>query len=109
MILMSLLSPGGVFTVPLQIMGILVAHMYDFLTRLWPELGGGRNLLPTPGWVSYLVQTPRILRRGYGTVLRPTDQPVGGSEGRSTGVSMGSGPLPDAWRTRGQGRRLGGE
>ncbi|KAL2136804.1 hypothetical protein VTI74DRAFT_1456 [Chaetomium olivicolor] len=98
MILMSLLVEPH--AVPLQISGILAAHLHDFLTRLWPEFGGGRNYLQTPAFVSYLIQTPRILRREYGTAIR---QP---GSGTSTGASTGS-VLPDSWKTRGTGRRLG--
>jgi Derlin-2/3 len=104
LILMKLLSPGGFVYIPLQVAGILAAHMWDFLTRLWPEFGGGRNLLPTPAFMTSLVTTPRVLRRDFGTAIRPREP---GASGSSTGVS--SGPLPDSWRTRGPGRRLGGE
>lgn len=90
--------------IPLQITGIVAAHLYDFLSRLWPEFGGGRNILATPRFVSYLVQTPRMLKRDYGTAIRQPNAPTSGS---STGASSGS-VLPDSWRTRGVGHRLGG-
>jgi len=87
--------------IPLQISGIVAAHAYDFLTRLWPEFSGGKNLLPAPAFLSHLMTTPRFLRRDYGTAVRPP------STGASTGASTG-GPLPDSWRSRGSGHRLGG-
>ncbi|KAK4246293.1 Der1-like family-domain-containing protein [Corynascus novoguineensis] len=102
MLLASLLM--NPMAIPLQITGILSAHLYDFLSRLWPEFGGGRNILATPGFVSYLVQTPRVLQRGYGTAIRQPSAPASGS---STGASTGS-VLPDSWKTRGVGKRLGG-
>ncbi|AEO62556.1 uncharacterized protein THITE_2073385 [Thermothielavioides terrestris NRRL 8126] len=96
-----LMNPG---IIPLQISGIVAAHLHDFVTRLWPEFGGGWNLLPTPAFVSWLVQTPAVLRRPYGSAIR---QPSGPTTDSSTGASAGS-VLPDSWRTRGAGRRLGG-
>ncbi|KAK5660136.1 hypothetical protein OQA88_13605 [Cercophora sp. LCS_1] len=103
-LLMSLLVGG--WSVQSQIAGILAAHMHDFLTRLYPQFGGGANLLPTPGILSYLVETPRFLRRDYGTAVRPSA--AGTSSGSTTGASTGS-VLPDSWRTRGSGHRLGGD
>ncbi|EAQ90693.1 hypothetical protein CHGG_02628 [Chaetomium globosum CBS 148.51] len=102
MLLASLLM--NPMAIPLQITGIVAAHLHDFLFRLWPEFGGGRNILATPGFVSYLVKTPRILERGYGTAIR---QPTAAGSGSSTGASTGS-VLPDSWKTRGSGQRLGG-
>lgn len=102
MLLASLLM--NPMAIPLQITGILSAHLYDFLSRLWPEFGGGRNILATPSFVSYLVQTPRVMQRGYGTAIRQPSAPASGS---STGASTGS-VLPDSWKTRGAGKRLGG-
>lgn len=85
----------------LQLTGLVAAHMHDFLTRIWPEFGGGRNWIPTPSFFSRLVTTPRVLQRDYGTGIRATQ-----STGSGTG-SQGSGLLPDSWRNRGTGHRLG--
>ncbi|KAK0635529.1 Der1-like family-domain-containing protein [Bombardia bombarda] len=102
MILASLLmNPAAI---PLQVSGILAAHLHDFLTRLWPEFGGGSSLLPTPGFLSYFVETPRVFRRDYGTAIRPPSQAPG--SGSSTGASAGP-VFPDSWRSRGSGHRLG--
>lgn len=86
----------------LQLTGLFAAHLHDFLTRIWPDLGGGRNWIPTPGFFSRLVNTPRVLQRDFGTGFSPAQQ----STGTSTGA-QGSGPLPDSWRNRGSGHRLG--
>ena len=102
-ILMSLLMAP--FMVPLQLTGIASAHMYDFLTRIYPQFGGGPNLLRTPAFVSWLVETPRIWQRSYGTVIQPRST-SGSSSGASTGASTGS-VLPDSWKSRGAGHRLG--
>jgi Derlin-2/3 len=90
----------------IQLTGFVAAHAFDFLTRIYPEFGGGPNLLQTPSFMSHLVHTPRVLKRAYGTAVRPTTD---NDTGRGTGASTGSGPLPDSWRTRGRGHRLGGE
>ncbi|KAF6836166.1 DER1-like family member protein (centromere/microtubule-binding protein CBF5) [Colletotrichum plurivorum] len=104
MMLVSLLFPGGYYNFMLQLMGFLAAHLYDFLSRIYPEFSGGPNLIPTPAFLSRLVQTPRMYRREYGTAVRGGG---GQSTGSSTGASLGNGPLPDSWKTRGAGRRLG--
>ncbi|KAF5666804.1 F-LANa [Fusarium circinatum] len=85
-----------------EIEGLLAAHLFDFLTRIWPEFGNGPRLLRTPVWLERLVQTPRISARGFGTAVRPESSPT---SGRSTGANTG--PLPDSWRSRGPGQRLG--
>ncbi len=98
-----LIDPPSIWV---EISGLLAAHLHDFLTRLWPEFGGGRNWLATPGFVSWLVKTPRVLQWRYGTAVNT-------SGSRSTGTGGGAGGdenpvLPDLWRTRGSGHRLGG-
>lgn len=109
MMFMSLLM-GGPAAVLMQLCGFVAAHLYDFLSRIYPEFIGGHNLIPTPAFLSRFVDTPRVFDRGFGTAIRPrtsaqeAQQP---SAARTTGASTGSGPLPDAWRTRGPGRRLG--
>jgi len=98
MIAMTMLMGGS----PLcQISGLLSAHLYDFLSRLWPEFGGGPNLIPAPAFLSWIVQTPREARRDFGTAIRPA-----ASAGSGRGTSTGS-VLPDSWKTRGTGHRLG--
>ncbi|CRJ92848.1 hypothetical protein BN1723_008539 [Verticillium longisporum] len=105
MMLMSLLFPGGAMTFLMQLIGFFAAHLFDFLTRIYPTFTGGRNLLPTPGFLSRFIETPRILERNFGTAIRP--RAAEPSTGRTTGAATGGGPLPEAWRTRGPGRRLG--
>ena len=93
--------------VPLQISGLFAAHMYDFLTRIYPEFGGGPNLLPPPAFLSRFVTAPRVVQRAYGTAF--TRGSTGQASGTSTGSSTGGSVLPDSWRTRGTGHRLGGD
>jgi len=80
--------------------GLLAAHLYDFLTRIWPTFGGGRNYIKTPEFVKrWFAQSgsgaPQA--RGYGTAFdNRRDAPASGS---SSG---------NAWSNqRGPGRRLG--
>lgn len=102
MILFSLLTNPA--SIPLQLSGLVAAHFHDFLTRLYPEFGGGPNLLPTPAFMSRLIETPRVLQRGYGTAIRNS-----GNQGSGSGTGASTGPLPDSWRTRGSGQRLGSD
>ncbi|KAI0490417.1 Der1-like family protein [Xylaria cf. heliscus] len=76
--------------------GIFAAHLHDFLTRIYPEFGRGPNLIPTPSFLSWVIQNPRIRNTGYGTGYTP--RPANSGRG---------GPLPDSWRSKGPGRRLG--
>ncbi|PHH64995.1 hypothetical protein CDD81_3632 [Ophiocordyceps australis] len=101
MLLFNLLFPGGVSNMMLQVQGLVAAHLYDFLTRIWPEYGGGSNLIPTPLVVTRLVQG---VGRAVGTAVARTSGQTP-STGSSTGVSRG--PLPESWRSRGPGHRLG--
>ena len=104
MIAVNLLFPGGVASMILQLEGLVAAHLFEFLTVIWPQYGGtGNSLLPTPPVLVKLVDaisgvTERV---GAATQGRAADS----SAGRSTGSD--SGPLPDSWRTRGRGQRLG--
>ena len=87
--------------------GLLAAHLHDFLTNIYPKYGGGRNLLETPGFLVrfFANPMPSIIRRGYGTSIT-SGQPQ--SRGTSSGFSAGN-VLPESWKARGSGHRLGGE
>ncbi|KAF9883512.1 hypothetical protein FE257_003387 [Aspergillus nanangensis] len=83
--------------------GIVAAHLYDFLTRIYPTFGGGRNYIITPAFVQrfftkYSVQGEY---RTYGTAYRPASQTQ--SVPGEGWASSFQGP----WSQRGQGRRLG--
>ncbi|KAM7196521.1 Der1-like family domain containing protein [Naviculisporaceae sp. PSN 640] len=106
-ILAGMLSSGDPSGVPVQLTGIVAAHLYDFLTRLWPEFGGGPNLLPTPGFISRLLGTGRVSERAYGTAGRAAG-PRDAGRASSSGADTGS-VLPDSWKTRGSGHRLGSD
>ena len=105
MLFIALISSGfyGLF---IQLTGLVAAHLHDFLTRLWPEFGGGRNLLPTPKFVTRILQSSEatINRRSYGTAFTPAQTTPKPATGAST-----DGVLPESWRNRGSGHRLGGD
>lgn len=87
----------------IQLTGLIAAHLHDFLTRLWPEFGDGRNVVQTPGFIRRLWQTtePAVKVRGYGTAHAPAQREAGGA--------AAGGVLPETWRSRGSGHRLGGD
>lgn len=89
-----------------QFTGLLAAHLYDFLTRLYPEFGDGRNIIATPGFVRRWFAPAEIgvSARSFGTAFTPPDRQ---SQSTTTGASRG--PLPDSWGSRGGGHRLGGD
>jgi Derlin-2/3 len=92
-----------------QVTGLIAAHLYDFLTRIWPTFGGGRNYIFTPQIVKrmFTAGAGTVENRGYGHVVQGRGRATGSGagapdtgSGRSTGVS-------NAWGSVGPGRRLG--
>ncbi|KAL4974303.1 hypothetical protein BDW66DRAFT_161352 [Aspergillus desertorum] len=85
-----------------ELTGIVAAHLYDFLTRIYPTFGGGKNYIVTPSFVRRWFT--RSLRAGqervYGRAYRPPN------EREKTGNWASS--VRTAWDSRGSGRRLGG-
>ncbi|KAH9872753.1 hypothetical protein J1614_005147 [Plenodomus biglobosus] len=102
MLAMSFVMDGP-DTALVQLCGLLAAHLYDFLTRIWPTFGGGKNYIFTPqivrGWFG---ATPgSVQNRGYGHAVQGRGAAAGApSTGASTGVR-------NAWGSMGPGRRLG--
>jgi len=102
MLLMTLIL-NGAGLMKVQATGLVAAHLHDFLTRLWPTFGGGRNLVPTPTFIKRMIDGPgrTVVPRPYGTAVAPSqDTPPSSSS---------SGVLPESWRSRGTGHRLGGD
>lgn len=91
----------------IQTTGLIAAHLYDFLTRIYPEFGGGRNFIKTPTFVRrwFAPSEAGVASRSYGTAFTPADR---AASARTTGASTGS-VLPESWKTRGSGHRLGGD
>ncbi|EPS37637.1 hypothetical protein H072_8633 [Dactylellina haptotyla CBS 200.50] len=116
-------APGAAFILT---SGIVSAHLYEFLTVIWPRFGGGSNLLPTPSWFKFSFEGGPGTSSGgvggtraYGTGFDPRSRGApaprqaqgmfGGSDtGRSSGTNAGQ-PTAAAWRNRGTGHRLGSD
>jgi Derlin-2/3 len=80
----------------IQLSGLLAAHLYDFLTRIWPTFGGGREWITTPLVVKrwFNPDSSDVQTRVYGTAIQPRQNV----------------PRDNAWSNqRGPGRRLGGD
>ena len=97
---------GGGSAAMVQGSGILAAHLYDFLTRIYPTFGGGRNYIQTPSFVRrwFAARQPRATATpgGYRMYRPPTRE----TSATSTGAWFSSG---SSWGNRGAGRRLGGD
>jgi Derlin-2/3 len=97
---------SGSYHAKTQSTGLVAAHLHDFLTNIYPTFGGGRNWLRTPGFIErfFANTAPEVISQSYGTAFKP-GQPA---QGASTG-SYTNRVLPDSWRNRGSGHRLGGD
>lgn len=100
---------AGPFQTMIQGTGILAAHLYEFLDRIWPQFGGGQKLIQTPQivqkWFAAVGGTPQ--NRAYGTAFGARaggPQPPQNQSGSGSSWTSGS-----AWGGRGSGRRLGGD
>ncbi|KAF4632353.1 hypothetical protein G7Y89_g5772 [Cudoniella acicularis] len=102
MILLTFILNGPTAAL-ISITGLVAAHLHDFLTRLWPTFGGGRNWVPTPAFVRrwFETKTDTVTHKPYGTAFARAQS------GPSASGSS-SGPLPESWKSRGSGHRLGG-
>ena len=100
MLLMTLVTAGPTAT-KIQATGLIAAHLHDFLTRLWPEFGGGINLVPTPTFIRNIWAKPHatVSRKEYGTAFKQAEKSGSGTNN----------VLPESWKSRGSGHRLGGE
>lgn len=90
--------------------GIFAAHAYDFLTRIWPTFGGGRNWIEPPAaFVNLFGEGGRagFQPRSYGQAFTPAGAGSSASSGASTGRSTAASSAGASWRSRGVGRRLG--
>lgn len=100
-----LAGPGQAMT---QGTGIIAAHLYDFLTRLYPTFQGGRNYIQTPTFVKRAFGADRsaFAHKKYGSSFRPGQNipQQSSSRGWTSGFSGGG-----AWSGRGSGHRLGSD
>ncbi|KAL3423978.1 der1-like family protein [Phlyctema vagabunda] len=105
MLLMTFVMAGS-GAAKIQATGLIAAHLHDFLSRLWPTFGGGRNLVPTPSFVKRMFQTNEatVTNRSFGTSFAPAQRTPA-----STSAAASGSVLPESWRARGTGHRLGGD
>lgn len=103
------LMMGGTGAALQQGTGIVAAHLYDFLTRLYPTFQGGRNYLQTPAFVRQYFSGNRTTttHRSYGTSFQPTPQRQQAAPAPNRGWT--SGFSSNSWSGRGAGHRLGGD
>lgn len=109
MLLVTMVSKGYKSAL-VEGMGIPAAHLYNFLTHLYPVYGGGRSLLTVPAFVARWFDGENGYKRSYGAAIPASrsSRPSGGeTSGSSSGSSWGW-PSSNAWKGRGAGRRLGG-
>ncbi|PTU17722.1 hypothetical protein P175DRAFT_0535469 [Aspergillus ochraceoroseus IBT 24754] len=87
-------------------MGLVAAHLYDFLTRIYPTFGGGRNWITTPRFVRryFAVYLREGEHRSYGRAFRPSANQAEEPQQPSGWTSS----FQNTWGSRGSGRRLGG-
>lgn len=97
---------GGPGAALQQVTGVVAAHLYDFLTRLYPTFQGGRNYVQTPAAVRRFFggDQSAFNHKGYGTSFR-AGQPAAPQQ-QNRGWTSG---FTNSWSSRGAGRRLGGD
>lgn len=100
---------GGPYAALAEGMGIIAAHLYDFLTRIYPTFGGGRNWITPPGFVRRYFRgiSSNSTARSYGTAIRPSASQNAASSSSSSSTGWASAFQRDSWSGRGAGRRLG--
>jgi Derlin-2/3 len=77
-----------------QATGLVAAHLYDFMTRIWPTFGGGRNYISTPTAVKrwFGGKAGNVQERSYGTAIqgRPREEaPAARASGRFGALGPG--------------------
>lgn len=96
-------SPAAAIT---QATGLVAAHLYDFLTRIWPTFGGGKNYIYTPDtvkrWFGGVAGSTQA--RSYGSV---TQGRPAGSAAADAANARASGRSGGGFDGMGPGRRLG--
>lgn len=90
-----------------QSAGLFAAHLYDFLTRIWPTFGGGKNYIFTPrivkGWFGQKAGT--VQDRGFGHAVQGRGNAT--ASGASSSSSSAAEGVRNRWGSMGPGRRLG--
>lgn len=89
--------------------GIVAAHLYLFLTDIYPRVGGGRNFIRTPNWIHALFDAPGDNASGPRprAPTGPSARPVPTAPGTAASGRGIFAPSNSQWTHRGQGHRLG--
>ncbi|EFR01113.1 hypothetical protein MGYG_04117 [Nannizzia gypsea CBS 118893] len=93
-----------------QACGLLAAHLYEFLTRIYPNFGGGTNYIQTPRFIQKLFAPDGNFVKAHGGYRMQRPAEGDSSDSRGTGQSTGSwfsGLGGGSWKGRGAGRKLG--
>lgn len=93
----------------LQATGLAGAHTYNFLTKIWPQYGGGSNYVRTPAIIQKWFNEPAgtATSRGAGTAF--SARPAGTANRSGTFTGSQASWTSGMWNQRGQGHRLGGD
>ncbi|EDN06445.1 predicted protein [Histoplasma mississippiense (nom. inval.)] len=86
--------------------GLVAAHLYEFLTRIYPTYGRGRQFIWTPVFVKRWFGAHRMnqTHRAYGVSYHPGDRETREASASGSGSGWFS---SNSWSGRGVGRRLG--
>lgn len=89
-----------------QVSGLLAAHLYDFLTRIWPTFGGGKNYISTPQFVRawFAPKAGSVADRGFGHAVQGRTNTTASASGTAASAAEGA---RNRWGNMGPGRRLG--
>ncbi|CAI6333406.1 unnamed protein product [Periconia digitata] len=92
LLFMTLILDGPEQTMT-QATGLIAAHMFDFLTRIWPTFGGGTNYITTPQTVKrwFGARPGARQERSYGFAQQGGGAAEPPSAGRTTGAQWGPG------------------
>ncbi|EZF62764.1 hypothetical protein H112_04677 [Trichophyton rubrum D6] len=108
--LIATLVLSGQHAAVTQACGILAAHLYEFLTRIYPDFGGGTNYIQTPRFIQNIFGSSGNYVKAHGGYRKHRPGDGNSSDSRSTGQSTGSwfsGLGGGSWKGRGAGRKLG--
>ncbi|KAI9782028.1 MAG: hypothetical protein M1816_002137 [Peltula sp. TS41687] len=109
LLLMALVTSGQRAALQ-QGSGLIAAHLYDFLTRIYPTFGNGRNYIRTPAFIRRWFASGHLgpTTRPYGTAFIPrTGEQQQPTRGPARGFASGFAGVSGLWSNRGPGRRLG--
>jgi len=87
--------------------GIVAAHLYLFLTNIWPRVAGGRHIIYTPQWIHGLFEERGDPATGGIRAGVPPSVAAAGPAGGAATTGRTMFAPSGTWTHRGQGHRLG--